>query len=72
MGSVGAQLLPAAAALGPDPADASRRAGLVASQALGFALCRFVLRLPPVASMPIDKSASWLDPTIQRYLAAPS
>ncbi|WP_213011946.1 TetR/AcrR family transcriptional regulator [Paractinoplanes toevensis] len=66
----GAQLLPLATAACPDPADAPRRAGLVASQMLGLALCRFVLRLPPVVAMTADEAAAWVGPTIQRYLTS--
>ena len=61
-----AQLQPALAHLGP--ADAARRAGLIASQMLGMALCRLVLKLPPVVAMSRDEVAAWLGPTIQRYL----
>lgn len=68
----GAQLLPLAARVSPDPSDAPRRAGLVASQMLGLALCRFVLRLPPIVAMPADEAAGWVGPTIQRYLTSPS
>jgi AcrR family transcriptional regulator len=68
----GAQLLPVAAAASPDPESAPRRAGLVASQMLGLALCRFVLRLPPVVTLPPDEAAAWIGPTIHRYLTAPS
>jgi len=68
----GAQLLPVVAAVCPDPADAPRRAGLVASQMLGLALCRFVLRLPPMVAMPAEEAAAWVGPTIQRYLTSPS
>ena len=59
----GAQLGPLAAAICPDPA---------ATQALGMALCRYVLRLPPVVAMTPDEVADWLGPTIQRYLTAPA
>ncbi len=62
----GAQLGPAVAAIAPD--DAPRRAGLIASQMLGMALCRLVLRLPPVVDLTRDEVISWLGPTIQRYL----
>jgi len=68
----GAQLGPLAAAICPDPAEAPRRAGLAATQALGMALCRYVLRLPPVVAMTPDEVADWLGPTIQRYLTAPA
>jgi len=36
---------------------------------LGLALCRYVLRLPPVVAMPRDELVSWLGPTVQRYLS---
>jgi AcrR family transcriptional regulator len=68
----GGQLLPVVVAVCPDPADAPRRAGLVASQMLGLALCRFVLRLPPIVAMPAEQAAAWVAPTIQRYLTSPS
>jgi hypothetical protein len=51
--------------------EAAKRAGLIATQILGMALCRFVLRLPPVAGMSRDEVVEWLGPTIQRYLGAP-
>ena len=40
-------------------------------QMLGLALCRYVLRLPPVVGMTHDEVVSWVGPTIQRYLEAP-
>jgi AcrR family transcriptional regulator len=60
-----AQLLPAIAKFVPD--DAPRRAGLIATQVLGMALCRFVLRLPPVVALTTDELHDWLGPTLQRY-----
>lgn len=59
------QLLPAISAFVPD--DAPRRAGLIATQVLGMALCRFVLRLPPVVDLSRDELIEWLGPTLQRY-----
>jgi AcrR family transcriptional regulator len=59
------QLLPAIAKVVPD--DASRRAGLIATQVLGMALCRFVLRLPPVVALTREELIGWLGPTLQRY-----
>lgn len=59
------QLLPAISKLVPD--DAPRRAGLIATQVLGMALCRFVLRIPPVAAMSRVELVAWLGPTLQRY-----
>ena len=67
-----AQLQPVVAAAGPhDPETAAVRAGLVASQMLGFALCRYVLRLPPVVDLDRDAAVRWLAPVIQRYLSEP-
>ena len=61
-----AQLLPEIVKV--NSADPARSAGLIASQMLGLALCRYVLRLPPVVEMTRDDVVSWLGPTIQRYL----
>ncbi|MFF3762112.1 TetR family transcriptional regulator [Streptomyces sp. NPDC090082] len=64
------QLGPVTRGVCPDPEDAPRRAGLVASQILGMALTRYVLRLPPVAEMSTEEVVAWLAPTVQRYLTA--
>ncbi|UUN28480.1 TetR/AcrR family transcriptional regulator [Streptomyces sp. FIT100] len=64
------QLLPVAAGVCPDPAEAERRAALAASQILGMALARYVLRIPPAVDMARDEVIAWLAPTIQRYLTA--
>ncbi|MET0451881.1 MAG: TetR family transcriptional regulator [Mycobacterium sp.] len=61
-----AQLLPAVGKFITD--DAPKRAGLIATQILGMALCRFVLRLPPVVAMSSDELVEWLGPTLQRYV----
>jgi AcrR family transcriptional regulator len=55
----------------PDPAEAQARAALIATQLLGTALCRYILRLPPVATMPPETLTANLSPTIQRYLTGP-
>lgn len=62
------QLVPAVAALRPDDPDPGTRAGLAATQALGLALCRYVLRMPPVVAMDRDALVAWVGPTMQRYL----
>ena len=62
------QLTPVIAALADDPAAASTRAGLVSSQALGVALTRYVLRLPPIVTMTPAELVEWIAPTLQRYL----
>jgi len=60
------QVFPAIARLGP-PETAVVRAGLVASQLLGLAVARYVLRLPPVVAMPADVIIRCIGETIQRY-----
>jgi AcrR family transcriptional regulator len=62
------QLAPVVASVVPPGVDAAARAGLVASQVLGVALTRYVLRLPPIASMGSDELVGWMGPTLQRYL----
>ena len=62
------QVMPAVLRLG-DPADGPRRAGLVVTQLLGLALCRYVLRLPPVVALTHDQLVTDVGGTIQRYLA---
>lgn len=68
------QLVPAIAALHPKRATAAElatRAGLAASQVLGMALCRYVLKLAPVVAMDAAAVVAWLGPTLQRYLVGP-
>lgn len=60
------QVFPAIARAGP-PETAAIRAGLVASQLIGLAMARYVLRLPPVVAMPADVIVRWVGDTIQRY-----
>jgi AcrR family transcriptional regulator len=61
-----AQVLPAFARIG-SRAGAAERAGLVASQLLGLALCRYILKIPPVAEMSAEEIVKHIGPTIQRY-----
>jgi AcrR family transcriptional regulator len=63
------QLVPAIAPLFPRRAIAATRAGLVASQMLGLAMTRYLLRLPPVVALNRRVVVDWLGPTIQRYLS---
>lgn len=44
------------------------RANLVASQLVGAAMVRHVLRVEPLASLPADDVVALLAPTLQRYL----
>src|SRR2546427_9665371 len=62
------QVMPAVAPLCPDRATTATRVGLVATQMLGMALCRYVLRLPPVVALDRAAAIRCLAPTIQRYL----
>src|SRR5262249_33321400 len=64
------QVIPAVLRFG-DQADATRRAGLIVTQLLGVALCRYVLRLPPVISMTPEQLITDIAPAIQRYLTTP-
>ena len=48
--------------------DAGRRAGLIASQLLGLALCRYVLKLPPVVAMSDAEIVDAVGETVQGYL----
>lgn len=54
------------------PADAPRRAGLIVTQLLGLALCRYVLRIPPVVALTPQQILADVAPTIQRYLVSDS
>jgi AcrR family transcriptional regulator len=63
------QLLTAMAPLFDDRTTAATRAGLVASQMLGLALTRYLLRLPSVVALDRTALVEWLGPTLQRYLA---
>ena len=62
------QVAPALAHGLPGP-DAARRAGLVASQLLGLALCRYLLKLPPVVAMTDAEVVDAVGETVERYLA---
>lgn len=55
-----------------EPSGAPMRGALVASQILGLATARYVLRLEPLASATAADLARWVGPTIQRYLTGPS
>ena len=63
------QLMPMVMRIG-DPADAPRRAGLVVTQILGLALCRYVLRLEPVVALSREQIVTTVGATVQRYLVS--
>lgn len=62
------QLTAAVATSTIDPATTAQRAGLVASQILGLAFTRYIVRLPPMADTAPEELVSWVAPTLQRYL----
>jgi AcrR family transcriptional regulator len=65
------QIAPAISKLVADREEAATRAGLVASQLMGIAFTRYVLRLPPVARLKREELLAWVAPTVQRYIAGP-
>jgi len=48
------------------------RASLAASQLIGLAMLRYVVRVEPLASAPPADVAAWLGPTLQRYFTDPA
>jgi len=67
-GIFAAQVGPMIAKLSGEAASAATRAGLVSSQLLGFALCRYVLKLPPIVKLRRPDAVKWVAPTVQRYI----
>jgi AcrR family transcriptional regulator len=58
------------AALGDE--RAAERGTLIAAQLLGLALCRYILRFEPLASLPADDVVAAVAPSVQRYLTGPA
>ncbi|MFI6781741.1 TetR family transcriptional regulator [Micromonospora sp. NPDC050276] len=54
-----------------DPAELPLRGSLVATQMIGLAMMRHVVRLEPVASADPETLVATIGPTIQRYLTGP-
>ena len=48
------------------------RAGLVASQLVGLAMLRYVVKVEPLASASREDVVVWLGPTLQHYLTDPN
>jgi hypothetical protein len=61
------QVLPALSRSSGDPDD-GQRAALVSSQLLGLALCRYVLKLPPMMEIPSERLVAAVGRTLQRYI----
>jgi AcrR family transcriptional regulator len=51
---------------------AAERSTLIATQLLGLALCRYILRFEPLASLPADDVVAAVAPSVQRYLTRPA
>lgn len=68
-GFVPVVLGPVGQALGIDHPEL--RMPVVASQVIGLIMCRYVLRLEPLAAMSPDQLVATYAPTIQRYLTGP-
>jgi AcrR family transcriptional regulator len=54
------------AALGGD--GVAERSGYIAAELLGLALCRYILHLEPLASLPPSQVVAAVAPSVQRYL----
>jgi AcrR family transcriptional regulator len=52
--------------------QAAERSTLIAAQLLGLALCRYILRFEPLASLPADDVVAAVAPSVQRYLTRPA
>jgi AcrR family transcriptional regulator len=61
------QVTPMLAAV-TDRAEVATRAGLISSQLLGLALCRYVLKVPPVVAMQPELMIKCVGPALQRYI----
>lgn len=54
--------------LGLETPDAPLRASLVASQLVGLAMARYIVKVEPIASAPSEQLVTAIGPTLQRYL----
>lgn len=52
----------------PDTRHAEQRAALAASQLIGLAIGRYLIRVPPLAAASVDELVAQVGPTLQRYL----
>ena len=65
------QIVTLVARLRGSEADAREVASLIATQTVGLAYTRYVLKLPPLVAMPHETIIKVIGATIQRYLTAP-
>jgi AcrR family transcriptional regulator len=63
----GGQVVPMLARVVP-PAELPVRAGLVATQIMGLAITRYILKVPPVVAMDRPQIVRLLGPVMQRYV----
>jgi AcrR family transcriptional regulator len=63
----GGQVVPMLARVVP-PAELPLRAGLVATQIMGLAITRYILKVPPVVAMDRAQIVRLLGPIMQRYV----
>ncbi len=61
----------AAVAKGLDVPRGDLRASLVGSQLVGLAMARYVIKVPPLATAPVETLVAAYAPTVQRYLTGP-
>jgi AcrR family transcriptional regulator len=54
--------------LGLDPVEGQLRVTFAASQMVGLAMARYVLKVEPLASAPSEAIVAAMGPTVQRYL----
>ena len=52
--------------------DAGERGGFIAAQLLGLALCRYIVRQEPLASLPAAHVVAAVAPSVQHYLNEPN
>jgi AcrR family transcriptional regulator len=65
------QVSAAVGALTKGAPDSAIRAGLISTQLLGLALCRYILRLPPVVALSPAQLAEAITPVLRQYLLGP-
>lgn len=54
--------------LGTDEGEVALRASLAATQMIGLAMIRYVLKVPPLATAPASEVVAVIAPNLQRYL----
>jgi AcrR family transcriptional regulator len=67
-GVLGRLIIGAVASTGADRVD--ERGAFIQAQMLGLALCRYILRQEPLASLTVEQVVAAVAPSVQRYLEA--